>query len=105
MKHLLSGYFIFLCLLFPQKAFSSLHLEPYGGLGALYNGNANKKDSTVNQLLKGDWYRKLTAGARIGYTKLGLAFGLDISGSQYSVLQSSQEEKFLHCLTRRFCFL
>ena len=90
MKHLLSGYVIFLCLFFPLKAFSDIHLEPYGGFGVL--GHVNKKFS--NQLLKDDWYGKLTAGARIGYKKLGLAFGLDISGSQYRPFSDFPEGSF-----------
>lgn len=90
MKYLFSGYLIFLWLFFPLKAFSGIHFEPYGGLGVL--GHVNEKSS--NQLLKDDWYGKLTAGTRIGYTKLGLAFGLDISGSQYSPFNNLSKGSF-----------
>ena len=103
-KHSFFGYFIFLSLLLlPQKSFSGLYFEPYLGVGILArkpelaiiksgylneikgtdNSNETKGQSS-NWLAIGTFYMRTALGTRVGWSKLGLAFGLDLSGSYYN---------------------
>ena len=98
MKKQFFGCFIFFCLVVPLSSFAGFHLEPYAGLGVVVSGNPEGNTNKVSWLLKGDLYRRVALGARVGYTKLGLAFGLDMSGSHHSSLRSFQEESFFTAL-------
>ena len=102
MKHSFFGYFIFLSLLLlPQKSFSDLYLEPYLGFGALVKqfrgekmlgGFHHKSDTIKAEKKNNSWpiiksgHIRTVLGGRVGWSKLGLAFGLDLSGSFYSTL-------------------
>ena len=98
MKKQLVEYFIFFCLMVPPPSLAGFHLEPYAGLGVAFSGNPGNKDNKVSWVLKGDLYRRAAIGARAGYTKLGLAFGLDMSGSYYSSLRTLKPESFFTAL-------
>ena len=91
MKKLFLKYFLFCFLLFPQLSFAGWHLEPYAGAGLVFSSTAKENQSKVSWLLKGDLYRRVALGARAGWTKLGLALGLDLSGSQHSSIKSIEE--------------
>ena len=81
----------------PQKSFSGLHLEPYVGAGLVWNpsvssagfsGNETSAEETSSEKTKA-WltdsgaFSRLVAGGRIGWSKLGLAAGLDIGAGYY----------------------
>ena len=98
MKNQLVGYLVFFCLMVPLPSLAGFHLEPYAGLGVAFSGNPGDKENKVTWALKGDLYRRAAIGARAGYTKLGLAFGLDMSGSYYSSLRTLKPENFFTAL-------
>ena len=85
-------YFIILFFLLASgKVFSGFHLEPYVGLGVLFKG---VPDETEVRELKDNLYSKAALGARVGYKKAGLAFGLDMSAGYHHPLGSSNRKSF-----------
>lgn len=114
MKPSFFGYFIFLfLLLLPQKSISGFYLEPYLGVGALIreSGPVNLKNVGPNEKVErtswpviGDFYMRATLGGKVGWSELGLAFGLDLSGSYYNnmVIFGGIREKFWTVLPGAF---
>lgn len=95
MKHFFFGYFIFLSfLLLPQQSFSDLYLEPYLGLGVLVrkaepsvfkiSSLKEAKEQSNSWPIIGDFYIRTALGGRVGWSKLNLTAGLDLSGSHYN---------------------
>ena len=88
-------FFVFaaIFLLTPQQSFGGLHLEPYVGGGLVWNpsvsnesafsGDEASAETNKAWLTDARVFSRLSAGGRIGYSKLGLAVGLDVSGGYY----------------------
>ena len=79
----------FFCLLFLFSEFSlaKFHLEPYIGYGIAFTGKALnvREDSistSVRHIQEGEFFYGVSGGARVGYSRLGLAFGLDLTFGQ-----------------------
>ena len=86
-------------LMIPQKSFCGLHLEPYAGFGLVWNPSisgdfigkieeASGSSSSASEeaepwLTNGRAYTRTAAGLRLGWSKLGFAAGLDLSGGYY----------------------
>ena len=88
-----------------------MYLEPYLGLGLLIGdvstSSANNSDTVKgksnNWLLNGGLYTGTALGARVGYKKLGLAFGLDFNGNyNYQLGASKEKESFITILPGAF---
>ena len=87
-RALLFSFFFFL---FGKEALAGLHLEPYGGYGITLT-NADpfpvRSDShlldSLNYTRQGKLYHGISGGVRLGYTRLGLAGGVDFTADWLS---------------------
>ncbi|MCY4512842.1 MAG: hypothetical protein OXB86_04060 [Bdellovibrionales bacterium] len=79
---------IFLFFLFSAPSLAKIHFEPYVGYAVTFTGDkaVNIPESSVStsiqKVKEGQFYHGPSGGARIGYSRLGLAFGLDFTLSQ-----------------------
>ena len=77
--------FLIICFffLFSECLLAKFHFEPYAGYGiTLTNDRPLNEDSIADSLdyVRGlQFYHGVLGGARVGYTRLGLATGLDIT--------------------------
>ena len=71
--------------LFSECLLAKLHFEPYAGYGVIFTSDRPlniQEDSISDSLnsIKGiQFYHGFSGGARVGYTRLGLAAGLDVT--------------------------
>ena len=82
-------YLIFsLFFLFSSHSLAKLHFEPYAGYTLTFTGDQsinipeNSVSTSIQQVQEGQFYHGPSGGVRVGYSRLGLAFGLDFTVSQ-----------------------
>ena len=79
-----SFFFCFL-FLFSVDCLAKFHFEPYAGYGLtftgsqLFNPTEDSPSTSYRHVQEGEFYHGFSGGARIGYSRLGLAFGLDLT--------------------------
>ena len=76
-----------LLFLFSESPLAKFHLEPYIGYGATFTGkplnvSEDSISTSARNIQEGGLYYGVSGGARVGYSRLGLAFGLDLTFSQ-----------------------
>ena len=76
---------LWLLFLFSGPLWAGLHFEPYAGYGALWandrllNVRTETLSSSYEYIQEGRFYHGASGGARVGYSRLGLAVGLDFT--------------------------
>ena len=78
----------FLFFLFSAPSLAKIHFEPYAGYALTFIGSKtlnipeNSVSTSIRQVQEGQFYHGFSGGARVGYSRLGLAFGLDFTLAQ-----------------------
>ena len=83
-NHQVLRFLFFFTLAIPAPSYGSIHIEPYVGYGMTFSNSkalTDKKES-LSYFLNSHRYKGVAAGSRLGYSKLGLAMGVDLSISQ-----------------------
>lgn len=88
---------------------AKVHIEPYAGWGVtiissepLTKENSNSAINTIGYLRKGEYYQGPTAGMRLGYSKLGLAVGVDFTTGHWDSIGNQNKKTIIPIMPALF---